>query len=335
MIPSTELQLNLCSLCKKNEPTDGYRTCAECRGEGIRMEPLPEPKPVQAQLPYRHPIIGVSLEAQQLIDSSTKRATARRKQRVPHVTVECPCGKRWSVTQHEKETRNPRFCCPEHARKYAVHARPRFQPTPEEMDEIKKFYLEDAGLQHKGGPRMERLAAKFGVPRQTIYYHAKKAGWAGNATARKSSKWTDAEMEILKDNIHESIPSIMSRLASAGYGHCYSTVCRMRSEVQQMQSDKWSAFQISELMGVRAGTITGWIKEGRLKAMEYPNKSGSHGSKYIITNRDLREFIINNALMVDLRKVRRTWFIGLMAERLPGMRCCQEENGEERIHDQS
>lgn len=160
-----------------------------------------------------------------------------------------------------------------------------------------------------------RLATTVGRPR---WWVTKRAAKLGLVTPRfKEPAWTDAEREILRENFHRAPRTILRMLQRAGYKRTETAITVMGKRLGATREDPHhlTATGLSALMGVDAKTVSGWIARGILKGRRRgtDRTAVQGGDQHWIHLRDVRAFIIDNAAIVDIRKVDKFWFIDLIA----------------------
>ena len=69
----------------------------------------------------------------------------------------------------------------------------------------------------------------------------------------------------------------------------------------------------------QTATVLNWINKGLLRA----RVSERHGKSYLIKDDDLRDFILANPMLIDLRKVDQLWFFEVMFPGKVGMTISQ------------
>ncbi|PKP99092.1 MAG: hypothetical protein CVT74_08895 [Alphaproteobacteria bacterium HGW-Alphaproteobacteria-13] len=159
------------------------------------------------------------------------------------------------------------------------------------------------------------LAFTVGRPR---WWVTKRATQLGLVTPRfKEPAWTNAEREIVQRNFHRPPKIIRGMLKRAGYQRTETAIIVMGKRLGATRYDPLhlTATGLASLMGIDAKTVTGWIGRGLLKASRRGTgrTSAQGGDQFWIRVRDVRAFIIDNAAVVDLRKVDKFWFIDLVA----------------------
>jgi len=163
---------------------------------------------------------------------------------------------------------------------------------------------------------IDALAATINRPR---WWVTKRASKLGLVTPRfKEPEWTDAEREIVHDNFHRSAKTIQRMLKRAGHVRTETAITVMGKRLGATREDPHhvTAHGLATLMGVDSKAVSGWIARGLLKARRRgtDRTASQGGDQYWIHLRDVRSFIIENAAVVDIRKVDKFWFIDLITQ---------------------
>ncbi|BAI99010.1 hypothetical protein Sj15T_10070 [Sphingobium sp. TA15] len=162
---------------------------------------------------------------------------------------------------------------------------------------------------------IDALAVAVGRPR---WWVTKRASKLGLVTPRfKEPAWTDAERDVVHDNFHRSAKTIQRMLKRLGFVRTETAITVMGKRMGATREDPHhvTAHGLATLMGVDAKTVSGWIARGLLKARRRGTErtAAQGGDQHWIHLRDVRGFIIDNAAVVDIRKVDKFWFIDLLA----------------------
>src|ERR1035438_3220876 len=75
---------------------------------------------------------------------------------------------------------------------------------------------------------------------------------------------------------------------------------------------------LAQALGIDPHAVTRWIKSGHLKAKFRGTARGpqQNGDSYLIQEKDVRRFILENPTEIDLRKVDQLWFLDLITNGL-------------------
>jgi excisionase family DNA binding protein len=159
------------------------------------------------------------------------------------------------------------------------------------------------------------FAQRIGRPQ---WWVSRRARELGLKTPRfRELPWSPAEIALLHETAHIGTSNARVRLRKAGFDRSETAihVKRVREgiSVRQARQDAgiYNSNQVAELLGVDRKTATRWIHFGELRATR-------DGENYSIRESDLRTFIVNYPLRVELRKIpdsNRIWFIELLAGR--------------------
>lgn len=162
---------------------------------------------------------------------------------------------------------------------------------------------------------IDALAIAVTRPRWWVTKRASKLGLL--APRFKEPGWTDAERTIVCDNYHRAPRTIQRMLQRAGFVRTETAITVMGKRLGATREDPHhlTAHGLATLMGVDGKTVTGWIARGLLKARRRGTSRTAEqgGDQHWIHLRDARAFIIDNAAVVDIRKVDKFWFIDLLA----------------------
>lgn len=161
-----------------------------------------------------------------------------------------------------------------------------------------------------------RLAQTLMRPRWWVSKRATKLGLV--VPRFKESPWTPAELDIVQAHAHRSPATLRRTLQRHGFTRTETAIVvkLKRLGADRTDPDHYTATGLADLMGVDVKTVTRWIETlglvARRRGTDRTEQQG--GDQWWIHRRDVRQFIIDNAAAVDLRKVDRTWFIDLLAD---------------------
>jgi hypothetical protein len=177
--------------------------------------------------------------------------------------------------------------------------------TPQMDAQITKIYRTGTG-----DNQVNELAKKFGYPRWAVSARARAIG--ASEIRLKEPNWCDEELQVLKNNAHLTPERIRLALKAAGFNRSITGVLLKRKRLGMLQNlPGQSATSLAKCFGGDAKMITGWIESGWLKA----EKRGTNrtekqgGDMYYILTSDVRDFIIENIGVIDIRKVDKFWLI--------------------------
>lgn len=182
--------------------------------------------------------------------------------------------------------------------------------TPEQHEEIKRTYQ---NKKYKDGS-VARLAEKLGIPKWKVSKYAASHGFL-KTMRKKDPNWTKEEVRILQKNAHNSPEVIQKKLKKHGFSRTVCGIFQKRKAMRMLRNlEGQCARSLAECLGVEEHFVTRMIKCGNLKAIrrKMNRKESQGGNPYLIIDKDVKEFIINNLDQIDLRKVDKYWFVDLL-----------------------
>jgi hypothetical protein len=160
-------------------------------------------------------------------------------------------------------------------------------------------------------PRILNLANKFNMPRWALYQRALKIDAVHSSQQKK--KWSREEVIILKKYAQYQPQTIMKKLQKAGFQRSIASIVLKRKRMRLLSNlDGMSASLCAESLGVDLLWVLKQIRSGLLKAKEI-RKDKQGKINYYIKEKDLRQFVIDNPELIDLRRVEKFYFIELIA----------------------
>jgi hypothetical protein len=163
------------------------------------------------------------------------------------------------------------------------------------------------------------LATKVGRPR---WWVSKRAVALGLTHPRfKTPDWTEAEDELIQEIAFKGLRAIQLNLKRRGFSRSEAAI-KVRlirlgaSASTKADPNHYTATGLAQLLGVDPKTPVAWIRRGLLKAKRHgtTRTDAQGGDEWWIARRDVRQFVIENAAVIDLRKVEKFWFIDLLAD---------------------
>ena len=123
---------------------------------------------------------------------------------MPRHLVHCPCGKT-SLLYRGPNKPDPKYCNIECRIRYHRGRRTKYFFSPEMDAEIRKLYLNEAGMKslRYTGP-VKQLAAKFKIPRWAVSRRATQLGIL--PVQKKEPNWCPREIAILEQSQTPSSP---------------------------------------------------------------------------------------------------------------------------------
>ncbi|MBW2607721.1 MAG: hypothetical protein JRD05_08810 [Deltaproteobacteria bacterium] len=188
-----------------------------------------------------------------------------------------------------------------------------------EMDEqIRRLYLNDVGIKpvaYKGPVR--DLALKFGMPRWRVSRRALELGIL--PVQKKEPNWSEKEIKILEHASQYTLQVIQRKLKAAGYSRSQMGILLKRRRMRFLNNLKgYSAESVAMCFGIDSHAVIRWIENGWLKAKKRgTNRTARQGGdQWYIKDKDIRDFIIDSAAVIDIRKVDKYWLIDLLAGKI-------------------
>lgn len=180
--------------------------------------------------------------------------------------------------------------------------------TPETDQQITRVYQ---GMTGKG--QVTALAKRIGIPKQIIYKHAIEASLVQPRT--KEPTWSDNELKILKLNAHKSVQKIQIQLKQFGFNRSINGISLKRKRLRMPANlEGHTGTGLALCFGVDFSVVKRWIKLGYLKAKRRgtarTEKQG--GDMWWIKEKDIKTFIIENIIIIDIRKVDKFWFVDML-----------------------
>lgn len=167
-----------------------------------------------------------------------------------------------------------------------------------------------------------KLAKRLGRPEWSI---SKRARELGLVTPRfREAPWSDAELKILEETTELTPERARLRMRAAGFERSATAIVvkRKRQGIRQPERHgAHSASEVARLLGYDPSTAKRWIHKGLLKAKAIKaDRADRIATEWEVTDRDLREFIIQNPMAIQLRRIpaaHQPWFIELLTGRGP------------------
>lgn len=189
--------------------------------------------------------------------------------------------------------------------------KPRKHPaiTPEMHEKIKRLYRNKRA---KSGD-LTAFCRRHGVPNWKVSRYAQRQGWM--AKTKKEPRWSDRELAILERYAHLCPERIQLKLKTAGFKRSLSGIIVKLKRGRFLQNlNGQTARSVALCLGEDEHFVTKAIKDGMLKADRRGTKrtEAQGGDMWFIKDKDLRQFVIDNVHMIDLRKVDKWWFVDLL-----------------------
>lgn len=160
---------------------------------------------------------------------------------------------------------------------------------------------------------VNRLALRLGRP---AWWVKKRAVHLGVSVAlKKEPEWSRVEIELLERNAHKNEQVIRKIFANHGFNRTATAIVVKRKRLQCDTTDieHYTARQLASEFGVDASTVCSWIERGWLKAKRRgTERTEAQGDHWWIKRKHVRDFVAENAGVVDIRKVDKVWFVDLL-----------------------
>lgn len=162
------------------------------------------------------------------------------------------------------------------------------------------------------------LAARLQRP---VWWVSRRARDLNLTTPRfREAPWSADEVKLLRETRNLKPASAQRLFKRAGYLRTATAiqVQRKRRDVHRDPSENHSSRDIARLIGHNESTVSRWIRMGMLTAKHDPQHkpSATGNTPYMVTDKALRQFIIEHPIRIDLRKIpagHTPWFVDLLA----------------------
>jgi hypothetical protein len=181
--------------------------------------------------------------------------------------------------------------------------------TPAMHEKIKRLYRDRV----RCSGEIREFSKRHNIPRWKITKYAQRMGWIEKQ--RKEPDWSEGELRILHQSGHHSPEIIQKRLKKAGYARSVTgIVIKRKRERIPSNLNGQSARSLALCLGEDMHFVTRMIKTGLLKATKRStNRTPQQGGDiWHIKDKDVREFILANPELIDLRKIEKHWFIDIL-----------------------
>ena len=161
------------------------------------------------------------------------------------------------------------------------------------------------------------LAKEMLVARSSLINRAKELGLTH--LRKKEPDWSEEELKILEDNFDLTKYEIKRKLKKRGYHRTESAIKTRIAKLYpggiRESVTAYSANRLSKCMGVSVEVVIKWIRKEWLKATPRGGLIDDHGSpkdRWIIRPKHIREFLIDNAALINPRSIDFIWLMDLM-----------------------
>ncbi|RAI39090.1 hypothetical protein [Rhodoplanes roseus] len=184
---------------------------------------------------------------------------------------------------------------------------------PSDIDDIlRREYAAQDG-RRRGA--IDAIADRLGLPRWWVTKRATKLGLT--MAHKKEPPWTAAETALMSEvPLHD--PEKAARIfREHGFARSPTAiVCRAkRLNLSRRFSEGLSAHQAAEILGFDSKTMGTYLIAGDCRATKRDDQRlpQQGGSRWVIAPADLRRFVLDHLDRIDLRKVDKVAFVGLIA----------------------
>lgn len=168
---------------------------------------------------------------------------------------------------------------------------------------------------------IQALCRATGRPRRWITARARQLGLG--VPRLKPAPWSEDELAVLREAGAMHPDQVRRKLKALGAQRSNTAILIKRRELRILRDrdadGAMTATGLAECFGVDRSTIGSWAEKGLLagkreKSFAVSDKAAPHDrANWRFTDRDIRRFVIENAALVDFRKVDKFWLIDLLA----------------------
>lgn len=217
------------------------------------------------------------------------------------------CEERFRCANHRIQRGGGRFCCQACA---TVAKRNGTLKTGSKKPGWWKVWTqeEDEKLRRLSGTMPYKELRKH-FPNRSMNALRQRCVRVGIVQPKTSKRWTPEDDEWLRDNAFRPYRFLMKKLGRTFFAVQnrlnFLNVNRLES------SDRLTAAGAAMILGTTGATVASYIKDGLLRADKFDDKTGRN-AEWQIHLWYLRQFVIENSHLVDLRKVDKLSFIDLL-----------------------
>lgn len=204
-----------------------------------------------------------------------------------------------------------RYC--EECRK-RCRVKPKKYPFSEEQDAV----LRAAWAEHVSRKAVLVASRRTGYPEHIVRRRATIL--ALSKPRKKEPPWTAAELEIVERHAARGHEYVKKALADAGYSRTLTAIVvkRKRTGCAGRGHGFYTLNEVGKLLGVDAKTVVRWRRAGLIssRARGTARTESQGGDEQLVSQETLRDFVLQNVHLVDLRKVppeHHLWFVDLVS----------------------
>lgn len=185
-------------------------------------------------------------------------------------------------------------------------------------DEMIKTWWPVIRHREQPGKNSQWLANQLGV--SVVQVRTRAAALGLRVLRQKEPPWTDDELELLDQCLHLAPRAISHRFKRKGYHRSEAAIVVQRYRKLgglANATNGYSAHQLAEFLGISSIPVIGWIKKGWLKATprgETVADHGGPGDRWNISPKAIREFLFENAALINPRGINFVWLMDLLRD---------------------
>lgn len=163
------------------------------------------------------------------------------------------------------------------------------------------------------------LAKRLARP---VWWVSRRARELGLTTPRfREPHWCAEEIAILRDTNTLAPAAVQRALRRAGYRRTATAIAvqRKRHGIHRQAGDNYTISQAATMLGMDPSTLLRDVRAGLVVAKpntDYITRTDGRPAQYVITERNLRDYIVRHPVRLNLRKLPAghvPWFIELIA----------------------
>jgi hypothetical protein len=150
---------------------------------------------------------------------------------------------------------------------------------------------------------IDQLATSLNLPRWVVKRRAQMLGLA----RIKEKPWSPEEVDYLEANYHRlSILTLTRKLKRS------TTAISLKAKRLGIRKfdEGYTACSLSQALGVDSHKVSRWVELGLIKASR--RHTAREADVYLITDRAVREFMLNYPTELDLRRADPVWLVDVL-----------------------
>jgi len=184
----------------------------------------------------------------------------------------------------------------------------KYWPTPEIDETIRRCFAR----KYQDGGALASAARETGWTKNAVVQRARELGLSH---ARNEVRWTDAEERLLEELAHQSPQTIQIHLREKfGVSRTLTSIEAKRQRLGLLSNlDGMNLRQLAEALGVAKKTVDRWLSGGWIRGiLRFPELQAVNRHVWFFPNAEIRRFIIEHLVAVDLARVEKYWFVDLL-----------------------